>query len=129
MRPFVEVPLKIKQKDRRNRASKVIREKKIKRLVIIGVIAVIAIGIGIVVATSKIPLQASAAPTIDGIQCNPSEKFVLHNHVHIDIFINGQRYIVPVYADLSSIIIRNIKSIEIIHLTNNSVIRQCVITK
>jgi hypothetical protein len=48
MRPFVEVPLKIKQKDRRNRASKVIREKKIKRLVVIGVIAAIAIGIGIV---------------------------------------------------------------------------------
>jgi hypothetical protein len=41
------------------------------------------------------PLQASAAPTIDGIQCNPSEKFVLHNHVHIDTFINGQRYTVP----------------------------------
>jgi hypothetical protein len=92
---FVEVRLKIKQKDRRNRASKVIRDKKIKRLIVIGVIAIIAIGIGIVVATSKIPLQANAAPTIDGIQCNPSEKFVLHNHVHIDIFINGQRYIVP----------------------------------
>ena len=93
--PFVEVRLKIKQKDRRNRANKVVREKKIKKLVVIGVIAAIAIGIGIVVATSKMPLQASAAPTIDGIQCNPSEKFVLHNHVHIDIFINGQRYIVP----------------------------------
>ena len=92
---FVEVRLKIKQKDRRNRANKVIRDKKIKRLVVIGVIAIIAIGIGIVVTTSKIPLQANAAPTIDGIQCNPSEKFVLHNHVHIDIFINGQRYIVP----------------------------------
>jgi hypothetical protein len=93
--PFVEVRLKIKQKDRRNRANKVIRDKKIKRLVVIGVIAAIAIGIGIVIATSKIPLQANAAPTIDGIQCNPSEKFVLHNHVHIDIFINGQRYIIP----------------------------------
>ena len=92
---FVEVRLKIKQKDRRNRANKVIRDKKIKRLVVIGVIVIIAIGIGIVVTTSKIPLQANAAPTIDGIQCNPSEKFVLHNHVHIDIFINGQRYIVP----------------------------------
>jgi hypothetical protein len=72
-----------------------VREKKIKRLVVIGVIAAIAIGIGIVVATSKVPLQASAVPTIDGIQCNPSEKFVLHNHVHIDTFINGQRYTVP----------------------------------
>jgi hypothetical protein len=92
---FVEVRLKIKQKDRRYRATMVIRDKKIKRLIVIGVIAIIAIGIGIVVATSKIPLQANAAPTIDGIQCNPSEKFVLHNHVHIDIFINGQRYIVP----------------------------------
>jgi hypothetical protein len=69
--PFVEVRLQIKQKDRRNRASKVIREKKIKRLVVIVVIAAIAIGIGIVVATSKVPLQASAAKTIDGNTMQP----------------------------------------------------------
>ena len=69
--PFVEVRLQIKQKDRRNRASKVIREKKIKRLVVIGVIAAIAIGIGIVVATSKVLLQDSAAKTIDGNTMQP----------------------------------------------------------
>jgi hypothetical protein len=100
MREIYRGSTKNKTKRPSKPCKQVIRDKKIKRLVIIGVIAAIAIGVGIVVATSKIPLKANAAPTIDGIQCNPSEKFVLHNHAHIDIFINGQPYTIPSQVDI-----------------------------
>src|ERR687886_84337 len=86
----------MKQKDRQNRASKVVRDKKIKRLIVIGLIIVVAIGIGVAVASSKFLSSSSAAAlTIDGIQCNAAEQLVFHNHAHIDIFINGQPYTIP----------------------------------
>jgi hypothetical protein len=83
----------MKQKDRQNRGSKVAREKKIKKIIVIGVIIVVAIGIGVAVASSKFLSSSSAsALTIDGIQCNASEQLVFHNHAHLDIYVNGQRY-------------------------------------
>lgn len=86
----------MKQKDRQNRASKVAREKKIKRFIVIGLIIVAAIGIGVAVASSKFLSSSSAtAQTIDGIQCNTAEQLVFHNHAHLDIFINGQPYTIP----------------------------------
>lgn len=93
---LLEVRLDIKQKDRQNRASKAIRDKKIKRLIVIGVIAVAAIGIGLALASSKALSGSSAAAlTIDGIQCNNVEQLVFHNHAHLDIFINSQPYTIP----------------------------------
>jgi hypothetical protein len=53
----------------------------------------VAIGIGFAIATSKAP--NAAALTIDGIQCNNVEQLVFHNHVHLDIFINGQPFTIP----------------------------------
>ncbi len=50
----------MKQKDRQNRGSKVAKEKKIKKIIVIGVIIVVAIGIGVAVASSKF-LSASSA--------------------------------------------------------------------
>src|ERR671938_57052 len=86
----------MKQKDRQNRGSKVAREKKIKGFIVIGLIIVVAIGIGVAVASSKFLSSFSAtAQTIDGIQCNAAEQLVFHNHAHLDIFINGQPYTVP----------------------------------
>ena len=86
----------MKSKDRRNRASKVVREKKIKKFVVIGLIAVAVIGIGLAVASSKFLSSSNAsAQTIDGIQCNAVEQLLFHNHVHLDIFIGGQPYTVP----------------------------------
>ena len=86
----------MKQKDRQNRGSKVLREKKIKRFIVIGLIIVVAIGIGVAVASSKFLSSSSvAALTIDGIQCNAAEQLVFHNHAHLDIFINGQPFTVP----------------------------------
>jgi hypothetical protein len=86
----------MKSKDRRNRASKVVREKKIKKFVVIGLIAVAVIGIGLAVASSKFLWSSNAsAQTIDGIQCNAVEQLLFHNHVHLDIFIGGQPYTLP----------------------------------
>ena len=86
----------MKQKDRPNRGSKVIRDKKIKRFIVIGLIIVVAIGIGVAVASSKFLSSSSAAAlTIDGIQCNAAEQLVFHNHAHLDIYINGQPYTIP----------------------------------
>ena len=55
--------------------------------------AIVAIGIGFAIATSKAP--NAAALTIDAIQCNNVEQLVFHNHVHLDIFINGQPFTIP----------------------------------
>jgi hypothetical protein len=86
----------MKQKDRQNRGSKVVREKKIKRFIVIGLIIAVAIGIGFAVASSKLLSGSNAAAlAIDGIQCNAAEQLVFHNHAHVDIFINGQPYTVP----------------------------------
>jgi hypothetical protein len=86
----------MKQKDRQNRASKVARQKKIKRFIVIGLIIAISIGIGLAVASSKLLSGSNAAAlSIDGIQCNAVEQLVFHNHAHLDIFINGQPYTVP----------------------------------
>ena len=86
----------MKQKDRQNRGSKVAKEKKIKKIIVIGVIIVVAIGIGVAVASSKFLSSSNAsALTIDGIQCNASEQLVFHNHAHLDIYMNGQPYTVP----------------------------------
>src|ERR671932_195529 len=86
----------MKQKDRQNRASKVAREKKIKRFIVIGLIAAAAIGIGLAAASSKFLSSSNAsAQTIDGIQCNAAEQLVFHNHAHLDIYINGQPYTIP----------------------------------
>ncbi len=86
----------MKQKDRQNRASKVLREKKIKRFIVIGLVIVVVIGIGVAVASSKFLSSSSAeAQTIDGIQCNAAEQLVFHNHAHLDLFIHGQPYTIP----------------------------------
>src|ERR1051325_7555686 len=86
----------MKPKDRRNRGSKVVRQKKIKKFIVIGLIAVVAIGIGIAVASSKFLSNSTAsAQTIDGIQCNAVEQLVFHNHAQLDIFIDGKPYTVP----------------------------------
>ena len=92
-RPFFEVRQDIKVEDRQKRANKAIRDKKIKIVVMIGVIAVVTIGIGLAIVSSKAP--NAAAVTIDGVQCNNMEQLVFHIHAHLDIFINGQPHTIP----------------------------------
>src|ERR687884_1261327 len=101
----------MKSKDRRNRASKVVREKKIKKFVVIGLIAAVAIGIGLAVASSKFLSSSNAsAQTVDGIQCNAVEQLLFHNHAHLDIFIGGPPFTVP-----SPIRILSCKFIYLLH--------------
>jgi hypothetical protein len=85
----------MKAKDRRNRANKITRDRKIKRLIVIGMIVALAIGIGIAVSSSKIILSGASSSSIDNIQCNSMEQAAFHIHTHLDIFINGQNYTIP----------------------------------
>src|SRR5919197_949075 len=85
----------MKQKDRQNRGNKVLKEKKIRRFIVIGLIIAVSVGIGLAVASSKVLSGSKAALSVDGIQCNAAEQLVFHNHAHIDIFINGQPYRIP----------------------------------
>jgi hypothetical protein len=87
----------MKEKNRRNRANEIARDRKIKRLVAIGVIVALVIGIGVVVSSSKIILSGASAssPPIDNIQCNSMEQAAFHIHAHLDILINGQPYTIP----------------------------------
>jgi hypothetical protein len=85
----------MKQKDRQNRGNKVLKEKKIRRFIVIGLITAVSVGIGLAVASSKVLSGSKAALSLDGIQCNAAEQLVFHNHAHIDIFINGQPYRIP----------------------------------
>ena len=92
---FLQVRKTMKQKDRQNRGSKVVRDKKIRRFIMIGLIIAVSVGIGLAVASSKVLSGSNAPLSVDGIQCNVVEQLVFHNHAHLDIFINGQPYTIP----------------------------------
>src|ERR687887_75579 len=92
---FLQVRKTMKQKDRQNRGSKVVRDKKIRRFIMIGLIIAVSVGIGLAVASSKVLSGSNAPLSVDGIQCNAIEQLVFHNHAHLDIFINGQPYTIP----------------------------------
>jgi hypothetical protein len=40
-------------------------------------------------------VTAATGQTVDGIQCNSSEKTVSHVHTHLTIFVNGQSRVIP----------------------------------
>ena len=39
--------------------------------------------------------SSSSSSTIDGIRCDKKEHFVSHIHMHLDIFINSNKFVVP----------------------------------
>lgn len=90
------------KKKRDNRANKIIRNKKINKFIIIGVIVAIALVIGLAVTTIKVPSKANAIAPIDGIECNSMEQSIFHIHAHLDIFINGQNYTVPALIGITN---------------------------
>ncbi len=58
----------------------------------------IAIGMGVVAAiiAGVVYWAESRTPqAIDAIQCLPNESTTYHVHAHLDIFLNGQPYVVP----------------------------------
>jgi hypothetical protein len=90
------------KKKRDNRANKVIRNKKINKLIIIGVIVVIALIISFAVANIKFSSNVDASPPIDGIKCGAMEGSVEHIHAKLYIFINGQNYTVPALIGITN---------------------------
>ena len=87
----------MKQKDRQNRSSKAVNQRKIKRLIVIGliIVAAISIGISLAVASYKLLPSSNGALSVDGIQCNTSEQLLFHIHAHLDVFVNGQLMYIP----------------------------------
>src|SRR5436309_15879922 len=85
----------MKQKDRHNNANQIIKNKKIKRLIAIGLVIAMAIRLGLAVSSSKLISGAPSSPPIDNIQCNSMEQAAFHIHAHLDIFNNGQPYTIP----------------------------------
>jgi hypothetical protein len=68
--------------------------KKKKKIVALGIIAALVLGIAIV--SYKLDnTQSSAFSIIDGIECNTQEYLVLHIHAHLDLFENGHYVTVP----------------------------------
>jgi hypothetical protein len=86
----------MKQKDRQNRSSKAVNQRKTKRLIVIGLIVVaISIGISLAVTSYKLLPSSSSALSVDGIQCNASEQLLFHIHAHLNVFVNGQLTYIP----------------------------------
>ena len=86
----------MKQKDRQNRSSKAVNQRKTKRLIVIGLIVVaISIGISLAVTSYKLLPSSSSVLSVDEIQCNASEQLLFHIHAHLDVFVNGQLMYIP----------------------------------
>jgi hypothetical protein len=86
----------MKQKDSQNRSRKTASQRKIKRVVVIGLIVLaIFIGISLAVTSNKLLPSYSTALSVDGIQCNTSEQLLFHIHAHLDVFVNGQLMYIP----------------------------------
>ena len=86
------------KKNRENKANKITKNKKINKIIIIGIIAAIAIAIGFAATTNintPSSSNANAAAPIDGISCGAMEANKFHIHSQLNIFINGQPFVVP----------------------------------
>src|SRR5207249_9568535 len=88
----------VKEKDQRERKKELGQDGKHRnKLIVIGIFA------GIIVAIAYVSYDLDKAPkstaqVIDGIECNPGESVILHNHVRLDVFVNGNS--VPVSAQI-----------------------------
>ena len=89
-------------KKRDNRSNKIMRNKKINKLIIIGVITVVALIIGFAITNIKFSTKANAALPIDGIRCELMEGNAFHVHAKLAIFINGQNYTIPALIGITS---------------------------
>ncbi|HZS74734.1 MAG TPA: hypothetical protein VFA69_09570 [Candidatus Nitrosotalea sp.] len=87
----------VKEKEqRRERKDKLGQtpNKYRNKLIAVGIVA------GVVGALAYISYDldsksSSAAAIIDGIECNTKEFVALHNHAHLDFYVNGNLMIVP----------------------------------
>ena len=90
------------KKKRDDRASKIMKSKRINKLIMIGVIAAIAIIVIFSVTSIKFSPNANAAAPIDGIRCESMEGSVFHIHAKLDIFINGKNFTLPALIGITN---------------------------
>lgn len=79
-----------KERDKIQHTSNKHRNKLIAIGIIAGIVAILAY-----VSHDSDSKQISAAPSVDGIECNTKEFVVLHNHAHLDFYVNGNPLTVP----------------------------------
>ena len=78
------------RKDKLGQTSNKHRNKLIAIGIVAGIVAALAY-----VSYDLDSKQISAAPSIDGIECNTKEFVALHNHAHLDFYVNGNPMTVP----------------------------------
>jgi len=61
------------ERGRENRANKILRDKKVNKFIIIGVVVVAVLIIGFAVSNIKFSTKTNAALPIDGIKCETME--------------------------------------------------------
>ena len=71
-------------------------DKTTKKQIIAAVILLIFFGSSIAFAIiSAFPTNNNSSSFIDGIPCSSMEELAYHIHAHLDIFVDGQYYVVP----------------------------------
>jgi hypothetical protein len=73
------------------------KNRKIMRLVIPIVVAVVAVGVAVALL-----YKPTAALAIDGVECHSSEQLAYHQHAHLSVFVNGQEQQVPAQIGIVS---------------------------
>lgn len=87
----------VKEKEQRRERKKELGQNSHKyrnKLIAIGIVTSI-VAVLAYVSYDLDSKQVSAAPSIDGIECNTKEFVALHNHVHLDFYVNGNPLTVP----------------------------------
>lgn len=88
------VKKKGKDNDKEQTATGGTRSKHRNKLIAIGVIAAIGIGIWYVAHKSDNTV-ITTFPLMDGIPCESKEYGTFHIHAHLDVFVDGHAYTVP----------------------------------
>jgi hypothetical protein len=73
------------------------KNRKIMRIVIPIVVAVVAVGVAFALL-----YKPTAALAIDGVECHSSEQLTYHQHAHLSVFVNGQEQQVPAQIGIVS---------------------------
>lgn len=85
------------RKEQEKKPEKQSPSNKMKKLIVIGVVA--AIGFGAYYALHLSDQRPNVA-LIDGIECDRTEYSTFHVHAHLDVFFNGQPYTVPAFIGI-----------------------------
>ncbi len=93
-----------RQLERQRERERQLRNQRIRQWSIFGGIALAVILIGALIfglirnnnsPSTTGSLQPANGQTVDGIECQANEGVVIHNHVMLDLYVNGQQQNVP----------------------------------